>query len=482
MIPTSTEAPASTGDGAAHRSEAGAALRRRARDARDARGERRFRRALLVIVVILAAACAGFAVLGIVQGPRLSSLRVDEVAVTEQPGQQLRIFANQAIAQLDASQVTIDPAVPHSVAVSGDVIAITFERALRYDTEYTVRIDGVTSPYVSIQSTVTAEFTTAKVDAWLLARGVPDDVIVRTTLSGDRAQQYVGTRIQSFAVLKDALAIATVDGDHLSTLSLTSLDGLHSEQLPLPAGTSLRGLAVNPAGTVLGFQLTSLVATSGADEVAPDTLYLVDLEAGRTLVPVTGLDGAPLRALHWQFAPDGGILAVTNEGMLTRIGTDGTAVPLGRVDGLGAIGPDGQHVVVSDSDGVAVLDLVSGSRTPFAIDGLGERVPILDTAELAGDGSVVLVAITANRSGVTSELLVAGDGDARVVFSTDGSIAGFSVSPNGQYAAVALVPDVSVADSDGYGAEAMATTVQTVFVDLETGQEVARMSGFDLQW
>jgi hypothetical protein len=446
---------------------------------RQATGERRFRRALLAIVVTLAVACAGVGAVGIAQGPRLSSMRVDEVAVTQQAGQQLRIFANQAIAQLDASQVRVEPSAAATVAVSGDVIAVTFGQALRYGTDYTVSVAGVTSPYVSIPSTITATFTTAKADAWLLARGVPDDAIVRTTLSGDRDQMYAGTRIQSFAVLKDALAIATVGDDHLSTLSITSFDGVHSEQLALPTGTSLRGLAVDPGGTVLGFQLTSL---AGGD-VAPDTLYLVDLEAGRTIAPVNGLDGAPLRALDWQFEPDGGILALTNEGMLTRIGADGIATPLGRANALGTISADGARAVVSESDGVAVLDLRTGSRTPLELDGLGDRVPNLDNAELLGDGSVVLVTVTPGRAGVTSELVVAGDGEPRVVFaSTGGPIADFSISPNGQYAAVAFVPDISAAQSDLYGAEAMSTNVQTAFIELDTGKDVARMSGFGVRW
>jgi hypothetical protein len=290
---------------------------------------------------------------------------------------------------------------------------------------------------------------------------------------------YSGTRIQSFAVLKDALAIVTIGEDHLATLSITSLDGVHSEQLPLPPGTSLRSLALNPAGTVLGFLLTSL---DGGD-VAPDTLYLVDLEAGRAVVPVSGLDGAPLRALDWQFEPDGGILALTNEGMLTRIGSDGIATPLGRVNALGAISPDGERAVVSESTGVAVLDLRTGSRTPLELDGLGDRVPNLDNAELVGDDSVVLVAVTPGRAGVTSELIVASGGEARVVFASPGGpIADFSISPNGQYAAVAFVPDISAAQSDLYGSEAMSTNVQTAFVDLDTGKEVARMAGFGVQW
>ena len=81
---------------------------------RGERGDRQFRRALLAIVVVLVIACAAVGALGIAQGPRLSSLRVDELAVTQQPGQQLRIFTNQSIAQLDESQVTVEPAVPHT--------------------------------------------------------------------------------------------------------------------------------------------------------------------------------------------------------------------------------------------------------------------------------------------------------------------------------------------------------------------------------
>ena len=446
---------------------------------RGERGDSQFRRALLAIVVVLVIACTTVGALGIAQGPRLSSLRVDELAVTQQPGQQLRIFTNQSIAQLDESQVTVEPAAPHAVAVSGDVIAITFDTALRYSTEYTVRVAGVTSPYVSIPSTVTARFTTASADVWLLSRGVPDDAIVSTTLAGDSRQEYVGTRIQSFAMLKDAIAVASTGTDHLSSLSITSLDGVNSEQLPLPEGTSLRGLAVDPGGSVLGFQLTSIVG----EEVAPDTLYRIDLAAGLAVVPVTGVDGGPLRALDWQFEPGGGILAVTNEGMLVRIGDDGIAVPLGSVSSLGSISADGKRVVISEAGEVDVLDLATGSRTPLSIEGLGERVPILNSAELLGDGSVVLVGIIPDRAAVRSELVVVDGDEARTVFSTTGgSIAGFTVSPNGQYAAISLVPDVSSADSDGYGAEAMATTVETVFVDLTTGDEVARMPGFGAQW
>ncbi len=443
------------------------------------RGERQFRRALLAVVLVLATACTALAVVGATQGPKVSSVRVDTDAVTQRPAQQLRIFANQAIAQLGADQVTVEPEVPISVAVSGDVIAITFDRALRYATTYTVRIDGATSPYASTPSTMTTEFTTPAAEVWMLERGSPDDVIVRSSLPGKPSTQYTGQRIQSFAVFPGAIAIATINADLTSTVTITSLDGVQAETLPLPAGTSLRGMQLDPGGTILGFQLTSLTG----DEVAPDTLYLVDLESGRSVLPVAGLDGAPMRVLEWRFEQSGGILALTSDGMLMRIGDDAIPIPLGRAYSFGPISADGSSVMISDGDGVHVLDLGNGTRAAFEIPGLGDRSPILDTANLLADGSVVLVAVSAEQSRVTSELVVAAGGEAREVFSTTGgSIAQFSVSPNGQYAAIALVPDVSAASSDLYGADAMATTIETVIVDLATGEEIARLPGFGLQW
>jgi hypothetical protein len=200
------------------------------------------------------------------------------------------------------------------------------------------------------------------------------------------------------------------------------------------------------------------------------------------VLPVTGLDGLPLRVLTWTFEPAGGILALTNDGMLVRVGEDGLALPLGGAFDFGPISGDGSSVVVNDSVGLQLLDLDAGTRTPFTIEGLGERTPVLSSAHLLADGSTVLVGVTPSQQ-VTVELLVARDGMVDSVFATiGGSIAGFSVSPNGQYAAIEHIPNVSSAVSDRYGADAIATTVETVLVDLATGETVATIPGFALQW
>ena len=79
------------------------------------RTDARFRRALALTVVALSALCLVFLGLGYLQGPKLSSAQVDADAVVAQAGQQLRLFANQAVAQVGADQVTVTPAVPFTV-------------------------------------------------------------------------------------------------------------------------------------------------------------------------------------------------------------------------------------------------------------------------------------------------------------------------------------------------------------------------------
>lgn len=454
-------------------------MTRTSTEARGARDERTFRRALLAVIGVLVAACGILALAASLQGPRLSSAQVDTAAVVERPGQQLRIFANQAVAQIEPSQVTVDPATPFSVDVTGEVIALTFDAALRYGTEYSVRIDGVTSPYLANRSTLETTFTTGPVEFWMLDRGSPDDVVVRATVGGELSVMHATQGIQSFAYLNGAVVTSTVADDLVSTLNISSLDGLYTERIPIPPQSHLRGLAIDPGRTVLGFQLTPL----GAADFEPDTLFTVDLETGRAAQPVHGVDGAPMRVLRWQFLPTGGLLALQTDGMLVHVGANGVASPLGRFRELGAVSPDGARVVVSDVDSTFILDLAGGGRTEFDWDALQGISPLLGSAQLSADGSVVVPAVRVRDSIVTMNLLVVADGTAREVFSVEGGqIVGVTVSANGQYAAVALVPNVREAVSDGYGSEAMSTSVVTAVVDLQTGQEVLRLDGFALQW
>ncbi|MET3768703.1 hypothetical protein ABIB15_001387 [Marisediminicola sp. UYEF4] len=99
-----------------------------------------FRRALTTIVVSLIAVCAVLVALSFVQGPKLQSAIVDPERVVTAPSQQLRLFANQALSEVDPEQVEISPAAPFTVSVENDIIQIQFTGLLSFDTDYTVTV------------------------------------------------------------------------------------------------------------------------------------------------------------------------------------------------------------------------------------------------------------------------------------------------------------------------------------------------------
>ena len=85
----------------------------------------------------------------------------------------------------------------------------------------------------------------------------------------------------------------------------------------------------------------------------------------------------------------------------------------------------------------------------------------------------------------TSAIAWADNTGARVIYLTpgdSGSIDDFTVSPNGQYVAVASIPDVSSSTTDAAVVDPRSTTITTTIVDVTTGREVRAVSGFDLEW
>jgi len=89
------------------------------RRSRRPSGERVFRRASATTIAVLLAGCAVFGVLGYATGPRLSEAVVGAAAVTRLPDQQLRLFADRLVAEVDPSEVEVEPAVPFTVSTSG---------------------------------------------------------------------------------------------------------------------------------------------------------------------------------------------------------------------------------------------------------------------------------------------------------------------------------------------------------------------------
>ena len=447
-----------------------------------------FRRALALTVAALVVLCGVFLALGYLQGPKLSSAQVDTRGVVEQGGQQVRLFANQAVAQVKHSQVSIAPATGFTVSTQGDIIAVQFDSRLKYATDYHVTVAGVTSVYLAQPATISYGFTTDSPTLYYLDRGEAADDIVTTGLSGaDRTIVYSTPHIQDFAVLDEFLAVVTLNDDHTSSLSFVNTDTSVVESVRLPEAGSISGLDASPAGNTLGFTLTS--ADAGLGQKNNSTLYTIDLTAGRAANPVLGLSGQPIDVLGLQFLPGTTtLLALTFERSLLLIDpASGTVSPLGQFLSFDKVAVDGQSVTMTDSFGEVSLALATGKVTrlePSPVD--GQKAFQGATATLPSGARIQKVVLPDQTGRKFSSLLVYDDGtSSRILYRTPddgGSISDFTVSPNGQYVAIETVPDASASVSDGYFLDARSTSVTTVIVDVDSGAQTRSVEGFGLHW
>ena len=468
-------------------------------DDTDAAAEaaRPFRRALAVTVIALVLFVAGFAWLNYLQGPKLSSGSVDAGRVVAQGGQQLRLFANQSIRTVAKKHVSVNPAVPFTVSTSGAVIAVQFTDRLRYGTKYSVRVSDVANAFQPRVSTFDYTFTTAPAEIYYLDRADPatgagqDDSIIRTGLSGsERTVVYSAPRIQQFVVFAQAIAVTTLGDDATSSLSLVGLSSKLVEQIPLPGPGAIDELRGESNAGLLGF-----VFTSAGPVVAREfnsVLMRIDLSGAHTVAPVPDLAGTPLKTLGWGFL--GGSTSIIAQGedqtvLLIDASKSAAPVPLGQYTELGRSSPDGKTIVVSDVFGKIAYSLADGTKTRIP------SLPIAGASTYGGDvvllgkdmARVQQVAVFDSATGgkFQSYLVYESGTTARILYQTKddaGSIEGFSISPNGQFVAVNVIPDYANSVSDGYPVDAQSTTIRTVFIDIARGAVVRSVEGSEESW
>ena len=449
--------------------------------------ERSFRRLFGTLVVSLLVLCAVFLGLGLLQGPKLSSAQLDVTRAIDQPGQLLRLFGNQAVASVDAAQVTITPAAPFTVETSGEVVALAFSERLRYNTEYTVTVADVTSTTDDRGSTWNYAFATSAPPLFYLDRGAETDEIIRTGLSGnERTVVWSAPRIQDFAVMGQALAVVTLTDRQTSELALVNPADGSTEVITLPADGAITDFAAADGGTVLGFTFTSKEARQGSDLVR--TLMRLDLDASREPAPVTGLDGAPLRVLDWMFVPGGSsVIAQAGDQTVLQIEPTGGLLPIGSYAELDHVSIDGTVLTVRDRFGSLAVTLPGAEEERITPSPLNTAQTFGGELDILPDGTrVQKVVVPLLDNAGFENYLVRDDGTAaHVLYQTVdhlGSIERFEISPNGQYAAIETVPRLADAVSDGYFLDARATSITTVIVDLETGAVVRTLDGFGVSW
>ena len=137
--------------------------------------------------------------------------------------------------------------------------------------------------------------------------------------SQERSVVFAGEGIQEFVPVGDVVAFATAAADRTGTLMLANPDTGVSEQVLLPEVGEVADLDATRSGALLGFTISS--DDPGPIAAISHTLYTVDLDRGRDVVAVTGLDGEPMRVVGWQFVPGSTtIVAITTESTLVRFG------------------------------------------------------------------------------------------------------------------------------------------------------------------
>ena len=473
--------------------EARALYRSRAEWAARAEHDRagpRFRRTFWWLVGTLVAACGVFLTIAVLQGPKLTDGQIDTTAAIQRPDQQLRLFFNQELVALDADQVSVTPDAAFTVSTSGDLVTLQFDAPLRYATDYTVTLSGVRSMSLPQPSVVEYGFTTGSPRPLYLDRSDRGeaDQIIRIGLTGsDRETVYSAPDIESFAVTGQVLAVSSAVGDGTSRLQLVSLADGAVEDIRLPGPGVVTDLAAADTGSVLAFTFTPV--ERGDDVLGGREVLILDLEAGRIPSPVGELGGDPLPVTSWRFVP--GSTSLVAQGLeqttfLVSSAAGSVPTPLGRFAEIVSISRDGSSMLARDALGAVIVSLSDGSQDRFEPALIQGGRPFIGQAEVLPNGDVIEKAALQTTDGKFVVIVAVDDGtEGRVLYQTPdlaGSIEDFSVSPNGQYVAIEVVPVIADTVSDGYTVDPRSTTITTVIVEIETGLIVRSVEGFALRW
>lgn len=446
-----------------------------------------FRRTFVAVIAVLAVLVATFAVLDRAQGPKLSSMQVDPVALASQPGQTVQLAVNQAISRVKASQVTVTPKAPFRASASGLQVTVQFARPLSYATTYRVTVKDVRSADDGAVATLRSAFSTPAAQLYYLHRSgstAPDE-IRRTTPTGRGAiVVYSAPRIQDFAVLDGSLAVVTVDAHGNSSLAIVS-SSRTIRSVRLPGAGSIGLLHANSVSDQFAFTFTSAGSSGG---YVQDLFTLADAPGAKP-VAVKGLGGTPLAAINWLFVPGSAnvvILGSNGNVELVDPTNPNSTTPFANYFTLDSISNDGTTVGVSDINGALSLALPTGKPTRITPSRLDGKQPIGGATQSVPGGVLQIDSVYGDAVGSFTEHLVFDNGTtSRQLYSPAnplGSIDSFSVSPGNQFVAIEVTPDVATAKPDGYQLNGRPTSVETVVVDAANGKSLGTLPGFDAQW
>ncbi|WP_205529022.1 Ig-like domain-containing protein [Microbacterium halotolerans] len=466
------------------------------REARMRKGRRRFAAAFAVVVGVLVAAVAAGSVVSLTQGPRVSSVVVDPQAAAESSGSRVILTANQALAEVSHDQVEVTPAVPFTVDAAGREIGVRFTAPLDDDTEYRISVPGVRAVGGGPAATLETDFRTPPTSVLLLERTEGDDAIYRTELDGaDRETVFASPEIDDFRSAAGMIVASIRDPDGSASLIRMNDDGSGAEEFALPGDGTIRNLQLSERGGRIGYTYTDLPASQGEAPEREAQLFTASLRAPGDEPVAVAVAGEVPSVDKWQFVPDSSAILLidfTGELVLVEPGSDSEPGVLGSAIDIDAVARGTYTAIVERlEDGMVWIDLATGDEKPLVAPDpepglLGNVLPMPSAAGDAGGVDSVRQYTVLGDDGVpTSQQVtfVAADGAAREVLTVDmpEALLQTCLSPSARYVAATVAADLASNPYDTMSLP-MPAQVDTLVYDIDSGEQVATLPGFDVSW
>ncbi|MFK3677520.1 hypothetical protein ACI2IP_07295 [Microbacterium sp. NPDC090218] len=445
------------------------------------------KRFLLTLGAVLGVLVLVGTVLGIVsllQGPRISNVQVDAAHAIESSGSRVILTANQALAEIDPKQVTVEPATPFTVDASGRGVGVRFTVPLDDSTEYTIRVADVTGAGGGPSTTLTTAFKTPPSNIFLLSRDVDGkDKIFLTDLAGDGVAVYEHEKINDFRATSTQLVVS-VEEDDGSHLLVMDRDGKNRRELDLPGDGYVGAIQVSERGGLVGYSYSDRELSD--DEGRASVLVTQSL-SGKDEPQVIEVAGAEASVFVWQFVPDSAaVLFIDFDGALSLVdrSTDAGVQSLGLAATIQGISRGTYTAIVERLDGAVVeLNLADGSEQPLAASDPDYGTATSITPFPGGTLRHVVARDDAGLPVGQAVIRVGDDGKATplVEIGSADSILQACASPSGQYAAVVIAPDLANNAYDGMLLP-LPENVETHLIDMKSGKEIVALTGFDASW
>ncbi|WP_258131340.1 MULTISPECIES: Ig-like domain-containing protein [unclassified Microbacterium] len=446
---------------------------------------RRFVLTLVAVLGVLVVVGTGLGIASLLQGPRISNVQVDAKQAIESSGSRAILTANQALADIDPSQVTVEPAVPFTVDASGRGIGVRFTVPLDDSTTYTIRVADVVGAGGGPTTTLTTSFETPASNIFLLRRDVDGkDKIFLTDLSGEKAVPvFEHAKINDFRATSTQLVVS-VEEDDGSRLLVMDRDGKKQRELKLPGDGYVGAIQVSERGGLVGYSYSDkeLSDTEGRASV-----LVTQSLSGDDDPQIIDVAGAEASVFVWQFVPDSAaVLFIDFDGALSLVdrSSDAGVQSLGLAAMIQGISRGTYTAIIERLDGTVVeLNLADGSEEPLAASDpdYGSATSITPFP-----GGTLRHVVARDESGLPiGQAVVRVDDDGKatplVEVSSADSILQACASPSGQYAAVVVAPDLANNPYDGMLLP-LPEKVETHLIDMVSGEEIVALTGFDASW